>query len=725
MDISAFSNDDFDTKEWINDILKQGDNAKESNYTMSLVMKLQLYVQQVNSALEDTSQQVLASLPKIMRDAKSLQQEALLLKQKMATARAEVEKIEHDTGQSIHTIEKLDSMQNKLTLAKQGLHESDNWTILVNDLEEVFDSKNVENISNKILGMQNSLKLLVNVPDYENRKLQLEGLKNRLEAIASPSIVQAFNTHNTEQSQMYVQIFVSMDRLPQLLKYYQKCQKDVLLKKWRNQLEIEQDESTIQWIHNFYNDLLSNWHTQYRWFNQVFTGVSALQNLIDIYTDVLTSLDPSLNECIDATLKQVPDKLNFIGEIKQTTTQFRDSLMSIVDQTVQVKPSPEDLLVLQKAIFSHMVPYMNKYAAYEQANLMKSLSSLNCMKEELPDTIQSLGLSIPSVIDLCREAKRRCREITENCGYCGLLIALRAFLLGYADFFRVALRRIDRSKRSEEDWTVFQLCLSLLQNTGEIILKLQQFEKDLTNQVLELNQKEVLQYKILLLRHSNLKEFDSLVKCVTEGTQLSLLDSVTSEFAKLCIDIHHTTYQVVFAPISVQLDTVQSPQTWSQYDGAAVSDLPDYSFAPQEYITQIGQYLMILPQHLEPFLFKENPSLSCALKSVDQEYNNAPEGEGTLAHVFLTIIANGTCQYFFDKILSICELSPAASRQLAHDISYLQNILEELGLSLSENLQQLTILLKLPTEQYQAQSTGCSARLVAAVRQMRNIKSSN
>lgn len=63
---------------------------------------------------------------------------------------------------------------------------------VVNDLEEIFDSKNIEAISSKILGMQNSLKLLVNVADYEDRKLQLEGLKNRLEAIASPVIVQAF-----------------------------------------------------------------------------------------------------------------------------------------------------------------------------------------------------------------------------------------------------------------------------------------------------------------------------------------------------------------------------------------------------------------------------------------------------------------------------------------------------------------------------------------------------
>lgn len=68
-------------------------------------------------------------------------------------------------------------------------------------MEEVFDSKNIENISNKILNMQNSLKLLHSTADYEERKLQLEGLKNRLEAIASTAIVQAFNSNNTGNGQ--------------------------------------------------------------------------------------------------------------------------------------------------------------------------------------------------------------------------------------------------------------------------------------------------------------------------------------------------------------------------------------------------------------------------------------------------------------------------------------------------------------------------------------------
>lgn len=726
MDVSAFSDENFDTKVWINHMLKSSEEKKE-NYTMSLVMKLQLYVQQVNQALEETSQQVLVSLPKIVHDAKNLQQEAVILKEKMALVKEEIIKIEEDTGKSINTIEKLDNIKNQLLIAKQGLRESDNWTALVNDLEEVFDSKNIENISHKLLGMQNSLKLLVNVPDYEDRKLQLEGLKNRLEAIASPSIVQAFTSNNIEQSLLYAKIFSSIDRSRELLKYYHKCQKDILLKKWRTQLEMEQDISFTQLVHNFYDILLSNWHMQYKWHNQIFSWQSATDTLLEIYIDTIASLDPSLNECIDAALKQISDKLTFLFEIKQTMTQFTKNLINLIESSSQGKVNQEKYTPLLQVIYSPFAVYVSKYAAYEQGYLIQKLSNITFIKDELPDTIQALGMQIPSIIDLARESKQRCEKITENCGYCGLLVALRAFFLRYADQYRVVLRQISRLKVKEEDWTTFQLCLSLLQNVGDVLLNLQRLEKDLTASVLDFNKNSsVVEFKQFFLNTAERKELESLIRCVMDGTQLSLLDQAVSEFNKLCSDIHYTTYQVVFAPISKQLDIIQSTKVWSQISESNLnSELPDYSFSPQEYITQIGQYLMTLPQHLEPFLFRENPSLTSALKAADSEYNNAADVEGALADVFLAVVARGTCQGYCDRILSICELGPSACRQLAHDISYLSNVLEDLGLSLTENLQQLKVLLKLPTDQYQNQSSGCSARYVAAIRQMRNITSSS
>lgn len=56
--------------------------------------------------------------------------------------------------------------------------------------------------------------------------------------------------------------------------------------------------------------------------------------------------------------------------------------------------------------------------------------------------------------------------------------------------------------------------------------------------------------------------------------------------------------------------------------------------------------------------------------------------------------------------------------------AYLGNVLEDLGQTLPETLAQMVVLLKLPSDAYQAGSAGCSPRLVAAIREMRNIASS-
>lgn len=66
--------------------------------------------------------------------------------------------------------------------------------ITVTNFIQVFESHNIEKIATKLVSMQQSLSILVNTPDYEERKLQLEGHKNRLEAIASPHLVQAFTS---------------------------------------------------------------------------------------------------------------------------------------------------------------------------------------------------------------------------------------------------------------------------------------------------------------------------------------------------------------------------------------------------------------------------------------------------------------------------------------------------------------------------------------------------
>lgn len=68
----------------------------------------------------------------------------------------------------------------------------------VNNISYIF--QDLALISSKLTSMQSSLAMLVDTPDYSEKCVHLEALKNRLEALASPQIVGAFNSMSTGKS---------------------------------------------------------------------------------------------------------------------------------------------------------------------------------------------------------------------------------------------------------------------------------------------------------------------------------------------------------------------------------------------------------------------------------------------------------------------------------------------------------------------------------------------
>ena len=107
--------------------------------------------------------------------------------------------------------------------------------------------------------------------------------------------------------------------------------------------------------------------------------------------------------------------------------------------------------------------------------------------------------------------------------------------------------------------------------------------------------------------------------------------------------------------------------------------MPVFSFVPQEYITQIGQYLMTLPQHLEPYMSHDNPALNRAFRERVFPYcgsggagaaKDVLEGE-TPADFLLNCIATATCQVYQDNILKIPQVSTNSAKQLHVDIGNL------------------------------------------------------
>lgn len=121
------------------------------------------------------------------------------------------------------SLERLDNLKAKLVATSAALQEADKWTSLAKEIEQVRISFMIFNIANIkictyylrllwllqlldagdvtksyecIVGMEKSL-LVLDQATMDERKLILEEMKNRLEALATNHLIHAFDTNDT------------------------------------------------------------------------------------------------------------------------------------------------------------------------------------------------------------------------------------------------------------------------------------------------------------------------------------------------------------------------------------------------------------------------------------------------------------------------------------------------------------------------------------------------
>ena len=104
---------------------------------------------------------------RVIRDAGQLESEAQLLSAKLSAVRAEMEEVEAETKENMSSLVRMDTVKERLTATTRALQEADNWTSLDNQVEDAFDNNDHEAVAEKIVGMQQSLRLLHHVADYQ------------------------------------------------------------------------------------------------------------------------------------------------------------------------------------------------------------------------------------------------------------------------------------------------------------------------------------------------------------------------------------------------------------------------------------------------------------------------------------------------------------------------------------------------------------------------------
>ncbi|CAI5463800.1 unnamed protein product [Closterium sp. Yama58-4] len=199
-------------------------------------------------------------------------------------------------------------------------------------------------------------------------------------------------------------------------------------------------------------------------------------------------------------------------------------------------------------------------------------------------------------------------------------------------------------------------------------------------------------------------------------------------------------YDVLIAKVRRQLAGVSTMPDWALGEEENVFDLPSFNAYALPYITAVGEYLLTLPQQLEPLAVAASeaaPSLllqasasgaSAGGESATPTAAGEEDAGAYFVREWMTKVADGATSLFVEQIRAIPEVSDRGAQQLAADIEYLCSVLSVLYVAASPAIATFQACFATPKAslvEFIAQESGVggsldatTARLVAKMRRV-------
>eukprot|EP01135_Chromosphaera_perkinsii_P008698 Nk52_evm31s1444 gene=Nk52_evmTU31s1444 len=746
MSLHSFSGEKFDVRQYINNALGDPDmdSASLESTAHELLLKLQLNVLALTEELDERSQQVTWSIPKIVRDADGVKQEAVLLKEKMNLVKADLEKVEMETGKSMKMLMQMDLVKSRLESCSSALKEAENWTALSNHVDEIFVSQDIKEAASKLKAMHESLSRLTNVPDYEERKKRLDGLENKLEAMMSPLVVESLNNHSTEKAKEYFKIFEEMGRKDEMRKYYFRCHKSQALKSWKNFTSGEKDIAV--WLPEFFSELLDIVKRELGWAEDVFTCNSLIHFVV--LEEILKDLTPSFKSCIRNTTVDEGQVLVDVAAQHQVVVKFLNDLLEVIVECDRYSTEFKSFI---ETLYDPFLSFLMSYGALEKQWMLNTLKEIKFNKTEFMDIIREVSTTNTKVFGSAQVAMERCFDFTGGIGCKSYAEALSGFFGGYRVLHVSVLRTLRKqcklpeqiesaleaqSSVFEHDWSSFHGSLRLIEICGDILLEFESVESKFKSNVVSSlekfgnemrtgaasrgldrrSSKEEKGHCVHNYLKSKPEEYLSVVSFMERSLQNSmLLNSAYMQLLEINNDSQKFAFDTMFFFVLKNLKEI-TVLNWelSSDSSAIVNDLPSFSLSPLNYITQIGEHLLTLPQELESFVNNQNESLLVALNlgrvpfeeeskqctGGDGEYNDDDDGDGKreanshadidpveFARKWIGAVSYGTMHYYTGLILDIKGMNDRGRKQLSTDINYIENVFSALDIDIIRPLE--------------------------------------
>ncbi|KAH7537864.1 conserved oligomeric Golgi complex subunit 7 [Ziziphus jujuba] len=369
---------------------------------------------------------------------------------------------------------------------------------------------------------------------------------------------------------------------------------------------------------------------------------------------------------------------------------------------------------------------------------------------ELSETVRRMEESIPQVIVLLEAAVERCISFTGGSEADELVLALDDVMLQYISTLQETLKSlrtvcgVDHASDSvglkkeigsdkkdgstarkvdlisnEEEWSIVQGALQILTVSDCLTSRSSVFEASLRatlarlstnlsvsvfgssvdqkqshvagedgNEELSLGGRAALDMatvRLLDVREKARKLFNLLNQ--SKDPRFHALPLASQRVAAFSDTVNELVYDVLISKVRQRLSDVSRLPIWSAVEEHSAFPLPSFSAYPQSYISSVGEYLLTLPQQLDPLA-----------EGISNNDANNDEAQ-FFATEWMFKVAEGATALYMEQLRGIQYITDRGAQQLSVDIEYLSNVLSALSMPIPPVLATFHTCLSTPRDQ--------------------------
>ncbi|GAB4858802.1 Golgi transport complex subunit 7 [Ancistrocladus abbreviatus] len=366
---------------------------------------------------------------------------------------------------------------------------------------------------------------------------------------------------------------------------------------------------------------------------------------------------------------------------------------------------------------------------------------------ELSETVRRMEESIPQVIVLLEAAVERCINFTGGSEADELLLALDDIMLQYISTLQETLKSLravcgvdyateaagskkemgsdkkegtHHSRRAdlisnEEEWSIIQGALQILTVSDCLTSRSSVFEASLRATLARLstslsmsmfgsnidqNQShdgngeltsvgraalDVATIRLVDVPEKARKLFNLLEQ--SKDPRFHALPVASQRVAAFMETVNELVYDVLISKVRQRLSNLSHLPIWSSVEEPSAFHLPSFSAYPQSYVTSVGEYLLTLPQQLEPLA-----------EGISGDDANGDEAQ-YFATEWMFKVAEGATAIYMDQLRGIQYVTDRGAQQLAVDVEYLSNVLSALSMPIPLVLSTFQRCLSTPRDQ--------------------------